>query len=315
MLSRVADSLYWMSRYLERAEHTSRLLDVQINLSIERVGDLDGRWQRVISALGIQPSAGADPRPEGLMFDATNRSSILHCIFLARENARQIREQISSEMWLNLNRLYHDVREASNPAHRGDRALSFVRLVRERCHLLRGLTDATISHTDGWRFLQIGQFLERGVLVSALLDSYFTEFEPAGLQMEEVGEYLEWVGLLRSCAAFEAFLRYCPLGLRPDKIAEYLILDPHFPHSIHFSVTRVADCLAEISKGARLHRTDEMNRRIGRLQSALAYVEIDEILQSGLHGFLSQVRDRGFQVHDALYTTYLTYPIESAIEA
>ena len=166
MLSRVADNLYWMSRYLERAEHAARLLDINLNLMLdESASSADRRWRRVLAALGNPPnlawSGDAYQVAQILTFDPGNRSSITACVAAARENARQVREEISSDQWQRLNHLFHQVTR-HKPNETDDVLPSdFLLAVIEGVHLIQGVTDSTMSHGEGWHFIQVGRYMER----------------------------------------------------------------------------------------------------------------------------------------------------------
>src|SRR5215472_9802656 len=179
MLSRVADSLYWMSRYLERAEHTARVINVQLNLMLERgAGSDDEYWARVLRSLSLQLSpeeeAHALSLAMSLVRETAHRASIVSCVIAARENARQVREQISSEMWEELNRLFHSVRKASAASADWD-AREFLQSVKEGAQLFQGITDSTMTHAEVWQFIQAGRFLERTISVSSLVGAHFRE--------------------------------------------------------------------------------------------------------------------------------------------
>jgi uncharacterized alpha-E superfamily protein len=307
MLSRVADSLYWMARYLERAEHTARIIGVQMNLMLDAgaVSEPE-RWERILHSLGSPEIEGSQQPPaltRALLYDASCDASIHSSINNARENCRQVRNQISSEMWEQLNRLYHDVRRASTD--RTAQPLDFLVSVDEGVHLFHGITDSTLSHNEGWQFVQIGRFLERAMNTAALLDVHFRHTPGEG--------YLEWVGLLRSCTAFEAYCRLHTADVKPGRLAEFLLLDADFPHSIRFSLDRVYLALRSLpgSDGMGSRAT----RLAGRLQSSLRYLQIDEILAHGMHDQLDDIRRQCGQVHNAFQESYIDYPIEAALTA
>ncbi len=310
MLSRVADSLFWMSRYMERAEHTGRVMNVQFNLMLERgAGSDDRHWARVLKSLGIEldPDTPARPAAEALIRTTSSPSTIVSCIVAARENARQVREQISTEMWEQLNRLFHQVKQPADP---GD-ARDFLGEIREGVHLFQGVTDSTMTHGEGWQFIQAGRYLERTISVAMLVQTHFQEFYSPGKEIEP----LEWIGLLASCTAFEAYCKTYTADLRPDRIAEFLVLSPTFPHSIRFSADALADALKQIGAEGSSRRASRVERIAGRMQSTLAFGQIDEIMSAGLHSYLDTVRRQCSQVYSALHQTYITYPIEAALGA
>jgi uncharacterized alpha-E superfamily protein len=298
MLSRVADSLFWMSRYLERGEHTARVLSVQLYLMLERgAGSDEQHWERVRKSLGIEP--GKETAQE-------LTSSIVTTIVAARENARQVREQISSEMWEQLNRLFHAVKRA-DPA--GD-ARDFLRAIQDGAHLFQGITDSTMTHGEGWQFIQAGRYLERAIALSTLVSVHFREFYP---EVAAEIEPLEWIGLLQSCTAFEAYCKAYTADLRPDRIAEFLVLNGVFPHSIRFSADALATSLKQIASEASGRPASQVERIAGRMQATLAFGQMDEIMSGGLQAYLDTVRRQCVQVYGAVYQTYVTYPVEAAL--
>lgn len=320
MLSRVADSLYWMSRYLERAEHTARVMEVQFNLMLEASDEPEEhRWGRVLRSLGARQvnleGGNARELAYAITSDPGSRLSIVHCIMAARENARQVREQISSEMWEQLNRLFHETRRAGIEDLWEDGPLDFLEAIREGSHLFQGITDSTMAHAVGWQFIQAGRFLERACAVSTLIDGHYREFNAAPDMPVESGEHLEWVGLLKSCTAFEAYCKVHSAETRPDRIAEFLLLNPVFPHSIRFSVDALEHALSEIGAQSPARRASRVERIAGRLRATLSFSQIDEILSNGIHLYLHHILQQCAEVHSALHQVYITYPIEAALEA
>ena len=241
MLSRVADSLYWMSRYLERAEHTARVVNVNLNLTLDRApADAGRHWGRLLTSLPDPPSwhvRAAGSGDERTTVDLANRESIAASIGAARENARQVREEISSEMWEEINRLHLRVQQHQPVASELTAgAHEFLSATVTGVHQIQGVTDATMTHGEGWHFIELGRYLERASSTAALLDVQFREAPPADAGVPGVSEFVEWVGLLKSCCAFEAYCRHYTADVRPQRIAEFLVLNPGFPRSIHFAV-------------------------------------------------------------------------------
>jgi uncharacterized alpha-E superfamily protein len=314
MLSRVADSLYWMSRYLERAEHTARVINVQWSLMLERGVESDNRdWARVTRSLGVDPGDGdAQALARALVQSTSHSASIVNCIIAARENARQVREQIHSEMWEQLNRMFHAVRQADTGE--GWQARDFLQSVKDSVHLFQGITDAIMSHGEGWHFIQAGRFLERTIAVSTLVGVHYSEFlRPIDTEAERA--HLEWIGLLRSCTAFEAYCKAYTADLKPDRIAEFLLLDASFPHSVRFSAESLEAAVQAIGRQVASRRSSRVERIAGRLRATLGFGQIDEIMSGGLDTYLDGVLRQSSQVHGALYETYISYPIEAALEA
>jgi uncharacterized alpha-E superfamily protein len=314
MLSRVAESLYWMSRYLERAEHTARVIKVQLNLMLERETESDDRhWRRMLKSLAVEMTdvqeGDAQAAARSLIHSTGSRSSIISCIMAARENSRQVREQISSEMWEQLNRMFIEVKRAdSDEVWDVD---DFLYTIKEGTYLFQGITDSTMTHGEGWQFIQAGRSLERAAALATLLGVHFREFYGHGAEPEP----LEWIGLLRSCTAFEAYCKAYTADLRPDRIAEFLVLHPSFPHSIRFSADALETAMKEIGAEVSSRRSARVERIAGRMQATLAFGQIDEIMSGGLHAYLETVLRQCAQAHSALYQTYIAYPIEAALQA
>ncbi len=310
MLSRVADSLYWMSRYFERADHCARVIEANYNLLLNPSKlSTEQRWHRVTASIGLRDDPEIVPQDAmiRLTADPKTPSSIVSCISGARENASQVREQISSEMWERLNRLYHEVLEASYRAHTDFEPLRVVNSVRTGSYAFNGVTDATMNHGEGWYFIQMGKYIERACALSVLLDAHFSQSDAA--------DDLEWAGLLSSCGAFEAYCRVYTADLKPDRVAEFLMLNPEFPYSVRYSVEKMQHALnaiAEISPG---RHTGGLERIVGKLRASLAYVQIQDIMAGGFRTYLNGVIEQCLNFHAALHDVYIRYPIETALEA
>lgn len=324
MLSRVADNLYWMARYLERAEHTARVVNVHLNLELEQPQDASfGRWARVLESLGMSKEPAQELDPHSLLhlicFDAASPASILNCIGAARDNARQVREQISSEMWEHLNKLYHDVRNAARDDLWTGDPREFLEAVKEGSLLFQGVSDSTSGHGEGWRFIQLGRFLERAYSVGTLVDVHFRHFGDDDDLRPDAGpdtaDYLEWIGLLRCATAFESYCKVYTASIAPDRVAEFLILNETFPHSIRFSADRVQSALDAISAAAPSRRGAKVQRITGRWRSALSFSQIDEIMDNGLHAMLADLKRQTAEIHAGIHAGFVGYPIESALEA
>ncbi len=318
MLSRVADTLYWMSRYLERAEHTARVVDVNLNLMLDQSPDSAGpRWEKALASLRAKVPEGTTSDPyavcRSLTFDLENPSSISACIASARENARQVRELIGSEMWEGLNRLYFQVRRASLVDIWSGQPQIFFQGVKDGINLFRGITDSTLCQGEAYYFLDAGRYLERAISSAALLDVHCGHIDdwddPA-----HASAHLEWVGVLASCSAFEAYCKEYTADLRATRIAEFLLLNDEFPHSVRFAADRVQDALDQIGEETAMRKTSRVARLAGRLRATLSFGQIDEILGSGLHGYLEDVAGQCSQIHAAIYLHFITYPVESALE-
>lgn len=315
MLSRVADTLYWLSRYLERAEHTARLLDLQLHLMLDQTpATAVPRLARLLDALHVEPPK--EHAHEGyalanlLTFDPTNDSSILACVTAARENARHVREQISSEMWEQVNRLYFQMRSSTVDRIWNDQPHMFYLSVKEGCHLFQGITDGTMNNGEGWQFIQLGRYIERTMSIARLLDVYYRAFGTTPMHNTITSDFMEWTGLLKSCTAFEAYCKVYTADLRPDRIAEFLILNSEFPHSIRFAVNAMHASLHAIAASTESKRARQVNRLIGRLRATVDYSQVDEIMMSGLHRYLDDIQEQCARIHDAIFHAYILYPAD-----
>lgn len=318
MLSRVADSLYWMSRYLERAEHTARLVNVNLNLTLDRApADAARHWGRLLASLPEPPAWQIRTTPdvvERATVDLANRESIAACVGAARENARQVREEISSEMWEEINRLYLAVQKRQPMDSEWTAGThEFLSATINGVHQIQGVTDATMTHGEGWHYIELGRYVERVASTAALLDVHYKDFAAEGVLSGDVSEYVEWVGLLRSCCGFEGYCRHYTADLRADRIAEFLILNADFPRSIHFGAARIQGSLKSLAQltGRQGGRPD---RLAGRLLASLDYGQIDELLPE-LSAYLQGIVRAASQINAAIHQQYVDYPIDTALSA
>jgi uncharacterized alpha-E superfamily protein len=316
MLSRVADSLYWMGRYLERAEHTCRVVNAELQLWLDQSPELGaGRWRFLLEALRAPAPIGpVDPTQllNTLVFGRANASSIVSCIASARENLRHVREQCSTRMWEQLNRVYLDVIERHPEEDWVLQSHDFFRVVLESAYLFHGITDSTMSHGEGWQFIQLGRYVERADTLTSLLETHFRRTSGQFERPVEGREYLAWGGLLGSCVALEAYCKTHTAEIRPMRVAEFLLLNPEFPHSIRFSVDRVNAALNQIGeltpRGAKLP-----TRIAGRLRAQLSFSQIEEIIRAGMSEYLQSVRKECGEIHSAIHDIYFHYSIEAEL--
>jgi len=316
MLSRVADSLYWMSRYLERTENMARLVNVHLNLTLDRTpGDAVRHWERLLASLPEPPPWVLKPVPNGnarTVVDLANRESIASCVGAARENARQVREEISSEMWEEINRLYLAVQRRQPIESEWTAGThEFLAATINGVHQIQGVTDATMTHGEGWQYIELGRYLERASATAAILDVHFREVSADAPRPAGVSEYVEWVGLLRSCCAFEAYCRHYTADVRPQRIAEFLVLNPEFPRSIHFAAARLQTSLRAIA-GLTGRVNGRADRLAGRLLASLDYGQIDEIMGE-LTVYLQGIVRQANLINAAVYQQYISYPIDAGL--
>lgn len=271
MLSRIAESLYWVGRYVERAEDTARILDVHVlHILVDPAVDEAVACRVLLDAMGVAPSPGPHDVAgvvRALGWDATNQCSIVGSLTAARENARGSREILSSEMWECLNATYHELGDRVSDADGG--LHQFFSWVRERAAIVAGLTDSTMTRDDAWRFLILGRSLERVDMTARLLWARFGA--PLGSP--------DWVTTLRSCSAHEAFLRTYRRAPTGALVAEFLLLDRLFPRSALSALTMAEHCLAELDpRAGRVGLEDEARRILGRARNELEFARVSDML-------------------------------------
>ncbi|PYJ89320.1 MAG: alpha-E domain-containing protein [Verrucomicrobia bacterium] len=315
MLSRVADSLYWMSRYIERAENNARIAEVNLqmllDLTNQQEADPNQQWDPIISSLEVNELfSSLYPKPDGravidfVSLQKKNPNSIVSCLTRARENARTTSEQISSEMWEQINRLYLFVKSDTAKKLVKASPYEFFKRVVTGSHLFQGITDATMTHGEGWDFIRIGKLLERSDCTSRILDIKYHILLPSG---EKVGgniDTIQWMSVLRSCSALEAYRKIYFGQVAPWMVAEFIITHSAFPRSIRFSVDYFDAALHHISGSAETKYSNEAERLSGRLRYDLDYATIGEIFKFGLHEYLEQIQDRLAEINHALHATY-----------
>lgn len=321
MLSRVAENLYWLARYLERAENTARLLDVYQNRTLEidpAAASSHTRLARLFKSLDLP-----EPKGEGaldaaaliarLSFDAQAEGSILFNLTTARDNARHVREQISSEMLLEINRLFLETHNRDRLAQWEREPHDFYMTVKEGAHLFQGITDATMNHNQGWHFIQIGRYTERLICLLTFLRAQLAHHISGGDEAHMGDSYFERVALLKSVSAFEAFCKVYNPDALPDAIAQFLLFDAEFPRSARFCIETLFESFNALADSTMRPKTLRVNRLAGRLQSAFSFDDVDEVRRKGFIAYLVDVTQQVFQVHDALFDTYISYAVESAL--
>jgi uncharacterized alpha-E superfamily protein len=291
MLSRVANSIYWMSRYLERSENIARFIDVNLKLSLDTPTEHGEQWQALLNTTGDHELFAAQYQEASrenvlnfLTFDRENPNSIFCCVRNARENARSVREIISSEMWEQANLFYIMVRDAGNDQSIMENPNKFYQAVKMASHLFDGITEATMSHGEPWHFLQMGELLERADKTSRILD---------------VKYYL----LLKSTSAFEMYRKHFK-SIAPAKVADFLLLNREFPRSVLSCLTRANYSLNAISGSANNAFSNSAEQNLGKLLADLNFTTIDEILAQGLHEYLDTLQTRLNQVDDEVFHTF-----------
>ena len=326
MLSRVADSLYWLARYIERAENNSRILDVNLQVTLD--DDSNGHegekldWEPILASLedqklfhSLYAVTNAETVCEFVTFAKENPNSIRSCVAGARENARTVREYISSEMWERINSLYLWLNSTEARQDFASSAIDFFRHVVDCSHQFHGTTNATLTHGEGWNFLQIGKYLERADSASRILDLKYHILLPSG---EEVGgnvDTVQWQAVLKSCSAFEAYRKLHTGHVAPWSVAEFIILHDSFPRSIRFCAEGLDAALHRISGSPRTHFASDVERLSGKLCSDLNYATIGDIFKTGLHQYLDGIQYRLIEINAALLKEYFEWLDPAAEQA
>jgi len=305
MLSRTADHLYWMSRYIERAENTARLLDIayQTTLQPQSTEESEQSWRSLVSISELNGLYGAKYSSingrnvmEFMVADENNLSSIFNCLRAARENARAVRGALTTEVWETMNQTWLEFRRLLREGSLTRDPSQFFEWVKYRSHLSRGVTVGTMLQDEAFHFIRIGSFLERSDNTARLLDVKFYRQEPVATERDAARDFYYWSAVLRSVSGFEIYRKVYSNVIQPDKVAELLILRPDMPRSLSHCITRMQ---ANLQRVANPHSAETL-RRAGRLEAELAFGRIDEILAKGLHpfldGFLAEVADLGDRI-------------------
>jgi uncharacterized alpha-E superfamily protein len=309
MLSRVADSIYWLNRYIERAENVARFIDVNLNLMLDLPTNLNQQWQPLVYTTGdlalfeqYYGDINAENVIQFLTFDSNYPNSIISCVQQGRENARSIREIISSEMWEEVNAFYLMLKEASSGMPL-DALPEFFAQIKMYSHRFAGVMDATMSHNEGWHFGQVGRFLERADKTARILDVKYFVLLPSAEWVGTPLDQIQWIALLKSASAYEMYRKY-QHRITPNSVAEFLILNRQFPRSIHFCLSQAEQCLHKITNTPVGTWCNSAERSLGKLCSQLGYLIIDDIMESGLHEFLDQIQNSINQVGDQVYSSF-----------
>jgi len=320
MLSRVANCLYWMSRFIERADNTARVVDVNLQLIldfrtldekslaeywmpiIESTGDEEKFFSRNAKATGLSVT-------EFLVFDCENPNSIISSVSQARENARMVRDQITVELWEELNRLYLWIRSTDARHMWRHSPADFFGHIRNSSLLLVGTIYATVVHNEGWYFMQAGKFLERADKITRILDVRHTIFPGSGTPRALTQrDTLELSAVLRSCSAWDAYKAAYGAEVRPEWVAEILLFNDEFPRSVRFCVEKLDDALRRISGVGPRRFSNDSEKLSGRLLAELAYGSTEEVIAIGIHDYVDQQQVKLNNIGAALFNAYIFQP-------
>lgn len=312
MLTRVADSIFWMNRYIERMENNSRIIDVNLLISMELPTGTMEQWGPLVHATGEYPlfeKLYGEPTKENvlkfLLAEKENSSSILNCLHFARENARIVRENISSEIWEHLNVSYLEVREMlQNDDVDILNIRDFLKKIKFIGQLFAGLIASTISRLEGWSFSIMGRYLERADNASRFLDVKYFHLLPSPEDVGSSLDLIQWHSILKSLSAFEMYRKIYGRISAAD-ITEFIVLNHDFPRSILFCVLMLDAEMRKLTGSGINQFSNEAERKIGKLKADLSYTSVSEIVKYGLHEYLDLLQRRLIEIGGEIDRSFL----------
>ena len=309
MLSRVADAIFWMNRYIERAENVARFIDVNQRLTLGFFRGFETHWEPLIHSTGddklyhkLYDSYDHNNVIRFLTFDKENPNSILSCLNMARENARRVRDNLSLAIWEAINRFYLRVNEVRDSQMIIENPHQFLDLVKEQSQLIIGASETTLSHGDAWNIARLGRLIERADKTSRILDvKYYILLPSAG----DVGgnlDVVQWTALLNSTSALQMYRRRHG-RIDPKKVVEFLVLDREFPRSLHFCLNRADIALHRISGSDPSAYCNRAEQLMGLMKSRMDFTSVDDVVNQGLHEYIDafqiQLNEIGAEIHAA----------------
>lgn len=310
MLSRVADAVYWASRYVERAENVARFVNVNLDLMLDSPSTQKPSWEPLVLTTGEQDwfrehyeSINPETVTQFLTFDRKYPNSILSSVINARENARTVREIISREMWQEVNSLYLTVLEASRKPGRAEEMAQFYERVKVAGIYYAGVTDATLSHREAWHFSRLGRMIERADKTSRILDVKYYVLLPQQAQVGSAVDQVGWTALLNSASALQMY-RQQVHTISPREVGQFLLLDAEFPRSIRHCIHAAQESLHAITGTPIGSYTTEAERLLGTLRARLDYADIEQIMSFGLHEYLDQLQTTLNEISSAIHQRF-----------
>ena len=312
MLSRVADSLYWINRYMERAENISRFVEVSEAMALDCPPGSAEPWLPLIEASGdreLFDELCPEARPQDVMHflvrHPDNPGSVVNCIAYARENARQIRDVITTEMWEQANDTYWRLQE---PSFWEQPPQEQLREIRRACQLFYGITDATLSRDLSWHFSRLGRLLERADKTTRILDVKYFLLLPTPEEVGGVLDELQWIALLRSAGAYQMFRQSQQRAIEPKAVAAFLLLDQIFPRSVRYCLERLNETLRIIRSSAVPGPPDDLECLSGLVLARWSFTRIDELISSGLHEAIDELQQDFNRLHSLIEQRYFIAP-------
>ncbi|MCA8986041.1 MAG: alpha-E domain-containing protein [Planctomycetaceae bacterium] len=312
MLSRVADSIFWMNRYIERAENVARFIDVNQKLTLGFRAGMMQQWEPLIQTTGdtelFKELYGEEYTQENvvrfLAFDARNPNSILTCTDLARENARQIRDNLTAPMWEAINKFYLKIHHYPANSHTFANPQHMLDIVKAQSQLIEGATSLTLRRSEAWNISRLGRLIERADKTSRILDVKYYILLPSVQHVGSDLDIVQWSALLDSASALQMYRKTCG-RIQRKAVVKFLLLDRLFPRSLHYCLVNADEALRFISGSLPNVFSNPAEQLLGRMKTNMDYASVDEIIESGLHEFIDafqrQLNDLGEAIRDTFY--------------
>ena len=315
-LSRVADAVYWMGRYIERAENIARYIEVNLNLQMDLPLAPAHQWQPLIDTSGeteeFKKRYGTATQSNVihyLAYDFDNPNSICSCLRIARENARSVRETISSEMWAQVNKMYLGV-QSHHTMPEPEKLLDSFREFRMGSHLFQGVTDATMTHNEAWHFLRLGHKLERADKTSRILDVKYFMLLPSPHDVGTPIDDIHWSAVLKSVSGFEMYRKKYG-RITPRDVVDFLVMDRDFPRAVHYCICCANESLHAITGTAMGYFQYRSEQLMGQLASELDYASTDAVINGGLHEYLDGLQGKMNVIDEAMRGDFISRQSQS----
>ena len=313
MLSRTADCLYWMARYTERAENTARMLDVnhQTSLLPQPAQFLEQSWKKLLTISKLEESflsqydvINRENVLDFMIYETGNPSSIVSCLFAARENARVIRGRITSEVWETQNTTWLELQQILESRHQADPS-RLLEWVKHRCHLFRGVMHGTMLKNEAFYFIRVGTLLERADNTARILENKYEDQEAIQVLEDSADhnffDFYHWASLLRSVSAFEIYRQIYSDQVTPKQVAQLLIFNKQMPRSMVCCINELIPLISEVKN----QQSKEIDRLLGKLKASLDYSDIDEVFEQGLEEFIETFLERINHIANEFSSAYL----------
>lgn len=318
MLSRVAEAIFWMSRYVERAENTARFIDVNIRLILDIPMDIEPQWEPMINVTGDKAlfarryqGATQENVIDFLVFSRNNPNSVVSCVNRARENARTIREVISTEMWHCINEFYLFLLRPAARTEAFAKPDAFFTRIKNYSQLLAGLTECTMLRNEGWDFTLMGRLLERADMTSRILDVKYFILLPKADYVNSAYDSLQWAALLMSASALDMYRKQYH-QITPANIVQFLFFEPDFPRSVKFCLRECDTAMHDITETPLGSYSTPAERQLGILRAEIEYADVREIVETGLHEYIDTFQLKLNRVGDAISSTFFAAQIPEA---